>query len=433
LSSKPLAGCGHLGVSSVGGIWADPRPSGDGRSVYVIGDDALSQLRRDPRAGVLSPAAGKPSCIGWFDKRCLRLLDFHPSALALAPDGRSLYVASAQTDYAYGKDDEWTRLDVLRRDGRTGSLGPLHAPGSCFANPKQVTPPKPTGCTAARGLRLPQALVMSPDARFVYVASFGGISVYRRLASGGLEQLAGPAGCLLAAPGPGLCSPRPKGVGGTYGLTMSPDGRNVYALVQGSVRAQPYGDLLLAFARDPRTGALSSLGGVSGCLSGTARPDCRLVLGLTGWYWTTSMALSSDGRNLYFANGVEIVTLTRHADGTLEAQPRTSTLLRLGTWDPTTLQTTISPDGRSVYLVSPGGVQSYARDPGSGDLSAFHCLTAETQQGCERLRPIMFGKPESLAAASVNDVTVTADGRNVYIAAVLRSGTVYVTTYARAA
>jgi hypothetical protein len=145
------------------------------------------------------------------------------------------------------------------------------------------------------------------------------------------------------------------------------------------------------------------------------------------------MAVSPDGRNLYFANGAEIVTLIRNADGTLEAHSTTSTLRRLGTWDPTTSKTTISPDGRSVYLVSPGGVQSYVRDPGSGDLSAFHCVTAETQLGCERLRPVMSGKPERLAAASVNDVTVTADGRNVYIAAVLRSGTVYVTTYARAA
>lgn len=342
-------------------------------------------------------------------------------------------VASALTDYSYGKDDEWTRLDVLGRDTRTGSLSELTGPGVCFANPKQVTSPKPTGCTAARGLRLPQALVVSPDGRFVYVASFGGISAYRRLGSGGLQQLAGASGCLLAEPGAGLCSIRSKDVGGTYALAMSADGRNLYALVQGTWRTQPYGDLVLAFARDLRTGGLTPLAGEPGCISGTPRSHCRFVDGLTGWYWDTALALSPDGRDLYFANGTQVVTLIRHPDGTLQARPATTALRQFGTWDPATSQTTISADGRSVYFLSPGGIQSYARDPQTGELSAPRCLTAEAEQGCDHVRPRMPDKPERLAAAMVSTMTVTADGRHVYVVAVSRSGTTYITAYARTA
>jgi DNA-binding beta-propeller fold protein YncE len=419
LSAQRIAGCTHLGgVSAVERVWADTRPAGDGRAVYLVANGSLSVLRRDPLSGALRQVRTDPRCIGWDDKRCLRLPDFAPSALTLSPDGRSLYVASAQTDYAYGNNAEWSRFDVLRRDALTGAVSPLDAPGACFANAAQESRPKPAGCTAARGLRLPQAVVVSPDGRFVYVGSSGGISVFRRLASGGLEQLPGSAGCILAAAGTRDCARRPTGVGGTYALALSSDGRNVYALAQtGPARSQS--DVILSFARDAETGALTSLAGSS-------------VDGLSGWPWGTAMALSPDGRNLYFANGDTIVTLLRRPDGTLETGADATAMRRLGaSWDPAASQALVSPDGRSVYVVSPGGVQSYDRDPATGRLADAQCLTAERQRDCERLRPVVVRRPATVVAAYVGTMALTGDGRDAYIVVTARSGATYISTYAR--
>jgi hypothetical protein len=144
------------------------------------------------------------------------------------------------------------------------------------------------------------------------------------------------------------------------------------------------------------------------------------------------MALSPDGRNLYFANGDTIVTLLRRPDGTLETGADATAMRRLGaSWDPAASQALVSPDGRSVYVVSPGGVQSYDRDPATGRLADAQCLTAEPQRDCERLRPVVLRRPATVVAAYVGTMALTGDGRDAYIVVTARSGATYISTYAR--
>lgn len=76
---------------------------------------------------------------------------------------------------------------------------------------------------------------------------------------GSLVQLAGPTGCITTQGGACAQSPLLKGA---WDVKVSPDGLNVYV-------ASRYGNAILVFARDPRTGGLTPLPGQASCVSKT--------------------------------------------------------------------------------------------------------------------------------------------------------------------
>jgi DNA-binding beta-propeller fold protein YncE len=397
LASDRIQGCGRytnrpfagavIGTNSVA-------VSKDGRSVYFA-DGTLLVFRRVGATGALKQLPGNDGCVG-----CESLPRFAAGALAFAPDDQTLYVASSYADYGGGRDDEISRFEVFDRDVRTGALRRVQERGRCFTSPRRYSfEPTLKGCQSARGLNLPLSVAVSPEGRYVYVGSVGGISAFRRTSIGGLEQLAGSVGCLLAdkdAPG---CSPRPHGVSiGPLSLAMSPDGRQVYALLP---------SMLLAYARDVRTGSLTKIPGERGCLSRTPRDGCRVVRELSSEKLGSAMTISPDGRNVYVGNGSVIMTFTRSSSGSLDTPP-TSTSLPGGY----TSDIAVSPDGRSVYALSDGTLRAFVREPGTGRLSPLQCLSGETRARC--LQPRVF--PNARGAA------ITPDGRHAYVRGYRDSG-----------
>lgn len=360
--------------------------SKDGRSVYFA-DGTLLVFRRAAATGALKQLEGKDGCVG-----CRRLPRFAAGALAFAPDDRTLYVASSLVDYGGGRETEISRFDVFVRDVRTGALRRVQERGRCFSVARVYSlDPTLKGCPSARGLYLPLSVTVSPDGRYVYVGSVGGISAFRRTPTGGLEQLAGSSGCLLADRDAAGCSPRPRGVSiGPHSLAMSPDGRHVYALLP---------SMLLAYAQDARTGSLTKLPGGRGCLSRAPRDGCRVVRELSNEKLGTAITISPDGRNVYVGNGSVIMTFTFSSSGSLHTPP-TSTSLPGGY----TSDIAVSPDGRSVYALSNRTLRAFLREPGSGKLSTLQCLSTQARAGC--MQPRAFG-PTALA--------VTPDGRHAYV------------------
>ena len=151
------------------------------------------------------------------------------------------------------------------------------------------------GCARAGGLDQVRSVTLSPDDKFVYVASGGslsggsnGVVVFARDAqTGALEQ----AGCVTAGGGDGrvgseqACA-RGDALLGAADVAIAPDGRTAYV-------ASAVSGGLAWLARDPATGALTP----AGCVKDFPRADhCAEAPGLTG---AASVAVSPDGNDVY--------------------------------------------------------------------------------------------------------------------------------------
>lgn len=162
-----------------------------------------------------------------------------------------------------------------------------------------------------------------------------------------LEPLPGGDGCVTQG-GSGDCRAG-RALESVSGLVVSRDGRNVYVAVRDS-------GAVAAFRRDRRTGALRQLAGRRGCVGGAPADGCAAA------------------RNLAGARAL-----------------------------------TLSPDGRSVYVATAGGLAVFARDRHSGVLrqpaGRDGCVTESGQEGCAAGR----------AVASALWVAAGREGRSLYL------------------
>jgi len=276
------------------------------------------------------------------------------SAVALSPDGRYVYVFGTHGGYA--APGSVGMVAVFAREQRTDALRQLPGPEGCIgeiAGCAPVTMGKPTeelGSTA-------QALIVTADARNVYVAAYDRIVVFARDSSTGvLTQLPGALGCVSDASSPGSCTPA-RAVG-LAALAISPDGADLYSAG---------GSAVSALRRDPVTGALKQLPGSDQCADADGSEGCAV------------------SGSLRIATGVAV-----------------------------------SPDGRSVYVTSlgtafegEGAVSVFARDPVTGGIGQLAGAS-----GCLSVNPSLSG-PEcarSAYADSPASVLVSPDGREAYVA-----------------
>jgi DNA-binding beta-propeller fold protein YncE len=361
---KGAAGCvrpGGLGgcASGVGLLGATALViSPDGRSLYVAGRDAdaVASFAIDPTGGALLQLGGKQACMrggddpgSCMDGRALLGVD----ALAMAPDGTTLYAAAKDAD----------AVAVLQRDATTGSLTQQPGPNGCIRLGGGL------GCTTGRALAQPSALAVGAGGRDVYVASASGnaVSILQRdPATGVLVQPAGVAGCI----GQGLadCTPAPL-LTAPVALALASDGSSLTVATAGD-------GAILTLQRNVATGLLAPTAPPAGCISTTAAAGCQALAQLGP---TTSLAIAATGDALYAAAGGGLISLARQAPPTcltreLRAGVGVPTQILLPCTDPNGDPLTYAVASNAAHgrlAAVTGGSVTYTPRPGFKGLDAF--------------------------------------------------------------
>ena len=377
--------------------------SPDGRHAYVAsyGSHGIAIFTRARRTGLLEQLPDRRGCIRHEGGRFCgagRAMG-GPVSIAISPDGRNVYVVSAGSD----------ALSVLARNRRTGVLTQLPGQSGC------VSQRPGGGCFVGRALNEPTSVAVSPDGEHVYVTGRrfpSGVAVFDRAANGSVTQPAGPAGCVTQRGGFDCATAR--ALRSPEEVAVSPDSR--FVLVAG-MRSSAVSVL----AQGPE--GLSQAEGAAGCIANGGGPEgCAPARGLAG---PVDLAVTRDGRNVYTASSVgdAIAILQRdRTTGVLSQEPgRVGCISQSGgggrcirgraldeVWG-----VAVSPDGRNVYGVSAkvNMLGAMARDRATGRLSQL-----PGRHGCFiRGRGGLFGCPEGRGLTVAVAVTVSPDGRNVYV------------------
>ncbi len=279
---------------------------------------------------------------------------------AVSPDGKHVYVTGFSDNAlaAFSRNPSTGRLSFvdLWRDGVDG----------------------------VDGLAAPQGVVVSPDGKQVYAASFADdalVTFARNPTSGRLtfvEQVKDGVGGV-------------DGLNGANSVAVAPDGKHVYA-TGGS------DDAVAAFARNPANGRLSFLG---------ARKDG--VGGVNGLDGAAGIVVAPNGKQVYVAATDE------DALSTFSRNPTTGqlgfvTALRDGFGGVDGLDgpefLAIPPDGEQVYATGflDDSVSTFSRNPTTGRLG-FLGLVKDGVGGVDGL-DAAFG------------IAASADGKHVYAAGI---------------
>ncbi len=401
--STPRAGCARVralrGAAPFLGSHAIA-VSPDGRNVYVASSrsNAVAIFTRSGPNGKLTQRSGPDGCIALYAADgCAPAVGIGaPNSVAVSPDGRNVY-ATALAGNA---------VVVLQRDPATGALTQLPGGAGCIANAAT------TGCTTGRGLDGPDVVAISPDGASVYVGAFAGsgLAVFSRDAStGALTQPADATGCIVNTPIAGCTTG--IGLGNPEGVTVSPDGANVYVAAPGS-------NAVDTFVRNSSGGALTQSG--TGCIASTAISGCTVGNEIAG---ANAVAVSPDDSDVYVTSLISntVTAFTRSSTGQLSQLTGTSAcvinVLAVGCSLARQLKApeglTVSPDGATVYAAAftSGALDVFDRNAGSGAVTqkprAPGCLVGRVLPGCTPARGLL----------GVSSVAVSPDGKNVYSAA----------------
>ena len=336
---------------------------------------------------------------------------FGLSDIVISPDGKHLYTCSYHDD----------AITVFTRNTITGQL-------TYYGMLKD-------GVTA-NGLDGAQSLAISPDGNYVYAASVDDNAIprfSRNSTTGALTYL----GVIIDGSGP------VQDLAGVFGLTISPDGKHLYAAANDD-------DALTTFDRNVSTGQLSyverekdgeaGVDGLNGARSVAVSPDGKHVY-VSAWYDdsvatfsrnSTSGALTyvevdKDGVNgvagLDAASDVVVspdskhVYVSSYGDDSIVVFSRNTSSGRLtylqrvedntGSADGLegALQMAIGPAGNHVYVASriEGALAILRREAGTGNLQYVH--TVEDMHYADG--PV--------------GVAVSPDGKNLYVASNVNS------------
>jgi DNA-binding beta-propeller fold protein YncE len=209
------------GLSSTGDIAISP----DGNNVYVIGstDEAIAEFKRNAN-GSLTQLPSPNDCIAESSSTgtCSNATAVglsNPTAIAISPDGKDVYVA-AQDGAGNGDIAEFAR----NADGSLAQL-PVH---DCIS---EHVSEGICGDHSASGIAQPVGLAVSPDGTTVYAVDTNAQDVawFSREADGSLSQTGGPDQCIEDSTQTSTeCGSTAVGIASVTGVTVSPDGNNVY-------------------------------------------------------------------------------------------------------------------------------------------------------------------------------------------------------------
>jgi DNA-binding beta-propeller fold protein YncE len=416
---------GDCAVAPAVGLATALAMSPDGRNAYVAAHrEAVAVIDRNPRSGVLSARPGPAGCIsrdgtpGGERARRLRQAAaiasrrscavgrglFGVTDLAVSPDGRNVYVGSADGLAIFDRD----RGGGLTQ--KAGEQGCLTRTGS-----QRGATTRTPGCGRARGLFGARSIAVSPDGRTVYVTSVDVLAFGRDPRTGALTRLAGRAGC-VAATSQGAdgadCVADPD-IDGATSVAVSPDSRQVFA--SSGTDAGGSGDVTI-LDRSRRTGRLVPVRGSAGCIG--QGEGCANARGLRG---AAQVVVSADGSNAYVLSFLDcaVAVFTRDASsGELTQKPGAAgtATQHASTGACSNRRSSagggfaggglaLSPDGRTVFVTARAGLAMYARAPRGGALTYKGCVSDDGEDKCDDVKAL------NVPVAPV----VSPDSRNLYV------------------
>ncbi len=339
------------------------------------------------------------------------------SNITISPDGKNAYGAALLSD----------ALVVFDRNTTSGALTIKSGSAGCFVNTTIGA------CTVVSDLTLDgiHDIAVSPDGKSLYAASQNSdtlVSFTRDTTTGALTV----SGCLSNSALGASCVQQPGLLDEVAVVTVSPDGKNVYAV--SAVTASPNGSgVISTYSRDATTGALT----YNNCISSAPLGSCVVTTGVfdLGFPYASKIALSPDGKTMYLiaSSSASIAIFDRDATtGTLTLKsgaagciaraailPQGCTILGDYLQPPTGIA--VSPDGKSLYLTTSWTTEAidtvlvFARDTTTGVLTktngAAGCLASATLSDCAVFNPSAQTSSDFNPAA----IVVSPDNQNVYL------------------
>ncbi len=371
--------------------------SPDGESLYVAGagEDAVAVFGRNPLLGALTFVQVRRDGVGGVDGLA------GAAAVAVSPDGRHVYVA--------GRGE--SAIAVFSRDAAaSGSLS--------FRQVLRNTDPGVSGLAAVSGLAL------SPDGRHLYAvgATPGSIAVFSRDASAASPGFGNLAFVEAFADGDLQGPLAIDRLGGARAVAVSPEGGHLYVAAEGDGAISVF--RRAAVATDPGFGRLTYLG-ARHAAEAPVGPG-GLPSGLAG---ARSLAIAADGQHVYAAGGASDAVVV------FQRNPTTGALKFLESRADGTVGPCLpvgnscivsSLDGAAGVAVSPAGGHVYVASAGDSAIAAFERAGAPPafsfvggRPGQSPPQPVRDGDPLAPSGAvdgieSASAVAVSGDGRCLF-------------------
>ncbi|HEX4306636.1 MAG TPA: hypothetical protein VHZ54_11395, partial [Solirubrobacterales bacterium] len=274
-------------------------------------------------------------------------------AIAISPDGRNVYVAASGAD----------AIAVFDRSRATGALSQPQGKAGCVAS-VAGTAKGSGGCGLATGLDAPNSVAVSPDGRTVYATardSSAVLTFHRNRATGRLRQLPPSAsGCISGQPIQGCTAGR--ALKWPDVVVVSPDGKNVYV-------GDFAGSGVISFSRAAGSGALTQLGGTSGCITEAGAEGCAKGVQMNH---IEGMAINPAGSTVYaaaaFSSAISILQ-REPATGALTQAPNENGCITVAAVAGCAQGYEFS--GVNALVVSPKGGNVYATSLTSNSVTTF--------------------------------------------------------------